>query len=76
MELLAIKRNKESPVSVPSMNKERVQEDTVVEKWKERNLMEFSSARLSSDQFSLHTVFFFCFLNKIGREKNNKNENV
>lgn len=54
-----MKRNKESSMSAPSMDEERVQEDTIVEQWKERSLREFSSARLSSDQFSLHIMFFF-----------------
>lgn len=59
MELLATKRNKESSMSAPSTDEERVQGDTIVEQWKERSLREFSSARLSSDQFSLHIMFFF-----------------
>lgn len=62
-------------MSVPSMDKERVQEDTVVEKWKERNLMEFSSARQHRSVQPTHCVFLLIpQQNEEG--KNDKNENV
>lgn len=69
MKLLALKGNKESPISDPSVDEERVQEDMAVEQWKGRNLTEFSSVRLSTGC----STYALCFSSLFQPEREGKN---